>query len=81
LGGSLFARDVDDAPALTAECGEGLEQNGRFTDAGVAADEDGGAGNEAAAEHAVEFGDAGQDARRLGFFGLERDEFEAAAFA
>ena len=43
--------------------GEGLEEEGGFADAGFAAEEDGGAGDDAAAEDAVEFGDAGGDAR------------------
>lgn len=42
--------------------GEGLEEEGGFADAGFAAEEDGGAGDDAASEDAVEFGDVGGDA-------------------
>ena len=77
----LFARDIDDLPARTRQSRERLKQNGRFADAGIPADEDRGPSDEAAAEHAVQFADAGQQARGLRLIGLERDEFELAALA
>ena len=61
----LLARDIDDAVAGGGERGRGLHQERRLADAGIAADQDGGAAHEAAAGDPVEFGDAGGDARRV----------------
>ena len=68
LGGGLLAGDVDGGLAAGGEGGGGLQEEGGLADAGVAADEDGRGGDEAAAEDAVELGDAGEGAgeRRLG---------------
>ena len=75
----LFAGDVEDAAAGAGEAGGGLEQEGGLADAGVAADQDGGGGDEAAAEHAIQFRDGGGSAgRRLGFAG-QADEGDASA--
>ena len=65
LGGGLLAGDVDGGGAAGGEGGGGLEEQRRLADAGVAADEDRRGGDEAAAEGAVELGDAGEGARRL----------------
>ena len=62
LGGGLLAGDVDGGLAAGGEGGGGLQEEGGLADAGVAADEDGGGGDEAAAEDAVELGDAGEGA-------------------
>ena len=82
----FLAGDVEHALAGAGERGGGLQQQGGFADAGIAADQHGGGRHQAAAEHAVEFGDAGGGARRrLGAAG-EADEGEPlrgrpAAFA
>ena len=64
LGGGLLAGDVDGGRAAGGEGGGGLQQQRRLADAGIAADEDGRGRDEAAAEDAVELGDAGEGARR-----------------
>ena len=58
----LFAGNIDDAQPLRGERAANLDQQRRFADAGLAAEQKHGAGNEAAAGHAVEFADAGDDA-------------------
>ncbi len=70
----LFARNIGARRARLGERPRDLEQQGRFADAGVAADEEGRAGHEAAAGDAVELGDAGGQARHLGRGALERFE-------
>lgn len=65
LPGRLLAADIGHGLALDGEEGGGLEHEGRLADTGVAADEEERAGHDAAAEHAVEFGDAGREARSL----------------
>ncbi len=79
LGGGLLARDVDGGGAAAGEGGGGLEEEGRLADAGIAADEDRRSRHEAAAERAVELGDAGEGARRLRLRGGEVAEDDAAA--
>ena len=64
LGHRLFARDVDDALAALGQRRRGLQQERRFADARVAADQHGRAHDEAAAGDPVELADAGGDARR-----------------
>src|SRR6516165_989567 len=56
----LLARDVNGArrPGEAAEGGRHLEHEGRFADAGIAADEKGRALDQPAAHDAVELGDA-----------------------
>ena len=63
LGGGLLAREVDRAAAGVGEGGGDLQQQRRFADAGLAADQQGGARHDAAAGDAVELGQAGRDAR------------------
>ena len=76
----FFAGDVDDAPAAVGQGGGGLQEEGGFADAGIAGKQQSGAGDQAAAEHAVELGDAGGDAG-WGFGGAgEVNEGEALAF-
>ena len=79
LGGRLLAGDVDGGGAAAGEGGGGLQQQRRLADAGVAADEDGGGRDEAAAEHAVELGDAGEGARQRRLGRGEVAERDAAA--
>ena len=61
LGGGLLAGDVEDAalacsPERAVWAGD-LEQQGGLADAGLAGEQDDGAGHQAAAEDAVELGD------------------------
>ena len=63
LRGRFLARDIDDAAALARERSAGLDQQRRFADARFAADQGDRAGDEAAAGDAVEFANAGDDAR------------------
>ncbi len=81
LGRRLLAGEIDDPGAGLGELGGRLEQQRRFADARLAADQDGGARDEAAAEHAVKLGDAGRQAR--GFMGGGGEGFEGGqpAFA
>ena len=57
--GGLLAGDVERAPARGGEVAEGHVRERRLADAGRAAEQDERAGDEAAAEHAVELADAG----------------------
>ena len=50
----FFARDVERLHRRR-DRGDGLQQQGRLADAGIAADQHHGAGHQAAAQHAVEF--------------------------
>ena len=59
----FLAGDIDGAVAGAGERGGGLDQQRRFADAGIAADQQHRAAHEAAAGDAVEFGDAGGQAR------------------
>ena len=79
LGGGLLAGDVDGGRAAGGEGGGGLEQEGGLADAGIAADEDGRGGDEAAAEHAVEFAEAREGARQRRLGGGEVAERDAPA--
>jgi hypothetical protein len=67
LGQAFLAGHVEPAHALP-ERAEHLQQQGRFTDAGIAADQHHRAGDESAAEHTIEFGDTG----RAALFGFGR---------
>ena len=64
LRGRLLAGDEQRPPA-PRDRAERAQEERRLADAGLAADEDERRGHEAAAEHAVELGDAGRDPRRL----------------
>ena len=79
LGGGLLAGDVDGGEPGGGEGGGGLQEQGRFADAGVAADEGGRGGDEAAAEGAVELSDAGEGPRQLRLGGGEVAQGDAAA--
>ena len=61
--GGFFAGDVQNLSPGSGQRGEGLEQERGLADAGLAAEEDGRAGHDAAAQDAVEFGQGGVDAR------------------
>ena len=54
----FLAGNVETGEPFLADRGEGLQQQRRFADAGIAADEDHRAGHQAAAEDAVELADA-----------------------
>jgi len=62
--------------AGTGDRGRGLDQQGRFADAGIAADEEHRAAHEAAAGDAVEFRDAGWGARCIVGLAGERMQHE-----
>ncbi len=59
----LLAGNIDDAPVLRGKRGAGLDDQGRFADAGFAAKQKHRARHETAAGYPVEFGDAGGDTR------------------
>ena len=61
LPGRFLGGDVEDWTAL-GETVDRLQQQGRFADPGITADEDEGAGDDPAAEDAVELGDAAANA-------------------
>ena len=71
LGDGLFAGDINDAGPGAGERGQGLEEEGGFADAGIAANQHAGAGHEAAAGHPVQFGNAGLDAGQRGAFAAQ----------
>jgi hypothetical protein len=75
----FLAADVEGAAAGGGNAGGGLQQYGRFADAGVAADQHGRGRHQAAAEHAVELRQAGRDARRRRRAALQPHELDAAA--
>src|SRR5262249_8922338 len=77
----FLARDIDGALPGARERGCGLDQQGRFADAGVAADEQHRATDEAAAGDTVEFSDAGGQARGLVCLASERFEGERPALS
>ena len=74
----FLAGDVEHAFAGAGEAGRGLQQQGGFADTGIAADQDRRGGNEAAAEHAVEFLDAGGGAGGGAVSPRRPDEVHAA---
>ena len=59
----LLARDIDDALAARRHGGAGLQQQRRLSDAGFAAEQQHRARHETTAGDAIEFGNAGFDAR------------------
>ena len=75
----LFAGDVDGAAAALRIFAQRLQDQGGFADAGIAADQQRRTRHQAAAGDAVEFGDAGDAARRRRVFGLEVFQRESAA--
>ena len=62
LPGRLLARDIQHAPSLLHQARGHLQKERGLADAGIAADQRDRSGNDAAPEHAIEFGDAGFDA-------------------
>ena len=60
----FFAADIEDFP-VRREMGQGLQQQGGFADAGIAADQHHTAVHQPAAQHPVEFGDTGRRARHF----------------
>ena len=75
----LLAGDIGDPPSCEG-CPPGyVEQQGRFADAGVAAEQQGRSRHHPAAADTVELGHTGNDAWRLGCVGLQCLELEAAA--
>ncbi len=68
----LLAGDEQRAALRARDRAQRHQQQRRLADARLAADEDERGGNEPAAEHAVELGDAGRDA--LGLLGLDVDQ-------
>ena len=65
LLGRFFAGDVEARARLADQC-QRLQQQRRLADARIAAEQDHRAVDRSTAEHAVEFGDAGRMARRIG---------------
>ena len=76
LRDGFLAGDVDGAVAGARERRRGLDQQRRFADAGIARHQQHRAAHEAAAGDAVEFGDAGGQARRVLRLAGERLERE-----
>ena len=81
LADRLLAGDIDDAASGARQRGGDLDQDGRFADARIAADEERGARHEAAADDPVELADAGERARQLRRFAGERGERDRLAAA
>ncbi len=81
LGDRFLAGDIDGAVAVARHSGGRLQQHGRFADAGVAGHQQHRAAHQAAAGDAIEFGDAGGQARSLMRLAGERLEREQAALA
>ncbi|OPZ58568.1 MAG: hypothetical protein BWY87_01398 [Deltaproteobacteria bacterium ADurb.Bin510] len=65
LGGRLLATDIQHAAAALGQSAGHLQHEGRFADAGIAAHQHQRAGHDAAAQHAVEFGDAARKTREV----------------
>jgi hypothetical protein len=77
----LLAGDVGSGAARAGECGGDLQQEGRFADPGVAADQDRRAGYETTAAHPVDLADPGFAARRAVGGAAQADEVERTAAA
>ena len=77
----FLAGDIDRPMTGARERGGGLDQQSRFADAGIAADQQDRAAHKAAAGDAVEFGNAGGQARGVMGLAGKRLEREQAAFA
>jgi hypothetical protein len=65
LGRRLLAGEIDDGEADLGKSGRRLQEQRRLADAGIAADQNGRARYQAAAEHPVELGNPGGKPRRL----------------
>jgi hypothetical protein len=81
LGDRFFTGYVDDAVALCRQCGCSLGEQRRLADAGIAADQKRRSAHEAAAGGAVEFADAGDDARGVLDVAGEAGQHHRAALA
>jgi len=77
----LLARYVDRAMARARELGRDLEQQRRFADARIAAEQQHRSAHQAAAGDTVELGDAASEPRRVMGLARERLERELAALA
>ena len=77
----LFAGDVDRVAAALRIGGQRLQDQRGLADARIAADQQRRARHQPAAADAVEFGDAGDAARRRRVFGLQIFQRELAALA
>ena len=77
----FLAGNIDGAMAGAGEGGGDLQQQRRFADAGIAAEQQHRAAHQAAAGHAVEFGHAGRRAAAPHGLALERLDREQPAFA
>ncbi len=75
----LFTGNIDDAALLSRERSADLNEQGRFADARLAAQEQHGARHEAATGHPVEFADAARQARQRLGLRIEAREREDAA--
>ena len=81
LRDSFLAGDVNRALAAARERGRDLDQQRRFADARIAAEQQHRAAHQPAAGDAVEFGDARGEPRRFLRLALERLDGEQPAFA
>ncbi len=61
----FFTRDIDRAMADAGQCRRGLNEEGRFADARIAAHQQDGAAYKAAARYAIQFADAGGQTRGI----------------
>ena len=75
----LLAGNIDGAPAGPRQRRAGLDQQGRFADAGFAAHQQDRARHESATRDTVDLAEAGDDARHVGGRALQRLEGEDAA--
>ena len=73
LRAGFFAADVQDL-LEARHARQRLQQQGRFADARIAADQHHAAGHQAAAQHAVEFLDAGAETRHIDRFDIGQTE-------
>ena len=74
----LLAADIGHGLAAARQRGAGLQRQGGLADAGIAADQDRRALDEAAAQHPVELLDAGGEARRRGGGAAQAYQLERA---
>lgn len=77
----LFAGDIDDPAVLRGERAADLDEQRRLANSRFAGEEQHRARHETAAQHPVEFADAGGEARRRKRRGAEVEKGEDAAFA
>ena len=79
LGDGLFARDINDALTFAGKCRQGLQQQRRFADAGVTADQHPGTWYKTAARNPVELANASDDAGRCRTFAPQAHQPRGAA--